>query len=51
MGTIVTIVLATLIFGYGAYALVVGIKKEAKGEGCVGCSGCKYSKNCDFHNI
>jgi attachment p12 family protein len=50
MGTIITIVLSILIFGYGAYALVTGIKKEVKGENCVGCSGCSHSKHCNSHN-
>lgn len=51
MGTIITIVLSILIFSYGAYALVTGIKKEVKGERCAGCRGCSYSKDCHSHNI
>lgn len=51
MGTLITIVLAILIFGYGTYALVTGIKREVKGEGCAGCSGCSHSKNCHSHDI
>ncbi|MCG8539873.1 MAG: FeoB-associated Cys-rich membrane protein [Clostridia bacterium] len=40
MGTVVTIVLGTLIIGYAVYALVTGIKREIKGEGCADCKGC-----------
>ncbi|WFD09311.1 FeoB-associated Cys-rich membrane protein [Tepidibacter hydrothermalis] len=34
-----TFVIGGLVIGYGVYALVKTLKKEAKGE-CVGCSGC-----------
>lgn len=51
MGTIITIVLAILILGYGVYALVTGIKREVKGEGCSGCSGCCHSDDCHPHDV
>lgn len=51
-GTIVTVIIATIILGYGAFALMQIIKKTKKGEciGCdpstSGCSGsCNYKKN------
>ena len=49
MGTVITFVLTALIIGYGAYALVTGIKREVKGEGCAGCSGCTCSDDCHPH--
>ncbi|CAH2212571.1 FeoB-associated Cys-rich membrane protein [Tepidibacter aestuarii] len=39
-----TFIIGGLVIGYGIYALVRTLKKEAKGE-CVGCSGCT-SRTC-----
>lgn len=50
MGGIITFILTALIIGYGIFAIITGIKKEANGEGCSGCSGCCYSDNCYSHD-
>jgi len=43
MGTLITIVLALLIFGYGGYQAYQTIQKGSKGE----CHGCSCSEDCD----
>ncbi len=43
MGTIITIILAVLIFGYGGYQTYQTINKGSKGE----CHGCSSSGSCE----
>ena len=46
MGTIITVVLALLIFGIGLTTFYKSIHKELTTGKCAGCSGCKDSSCC-----
>lgn len=46
MGTVITAVLALLIFGVGLTVFYRSIRKELVTGKCAGCSGCSDSKSC-----
>lgn len=48
MGNIINWIIALPIIGLGIYFLVKSINKEAKGEGCAGCSGACNMDDCSY---
>ncbi len=46
MGTVITAVLALLIFGVGLSLFYKSIRKELVTGQCAGCSGCSSDKKC-----
>lgn len=46
-GTIATIIISTIVFGYGAFSILKSVKKMSKGK-CIGCNECNYK--CDKMN-
>lgn len=43
-GTIVTFIISTIVFGYGAFGILKSVKKMLKRE-CIGYSECNYRCN------
>ncbi|WP_081943486.1 FeoB-associated Cys-rich membrane protein [Caloranaerobacter azorensis] len=43
-GTIATVIISIIIFGYGIFSIFKSVKKMSKGK-CIGCSECNYKCN------